>query len=315
MKKLLPLATLLLLFFFGNSLYAQTAAATHVAIIPFTSTGPAGVSAANLVQSEVASCFASKDRFYLLDRGVTEKLKNELDAAKEKGSVYAQVVAEQGHLANAEYIITGIVDPIDIEESDSRNLLSRTTIVQYHGILHLLLEINAVESGKVIYSQPIIVTSADFTSRTGSSIMTNALCKLKSRVQIEVRSLFPPIMTIVKVEAEKKGLPEKILINAGTQMFDNGNATTICPGDKDINNMTLSKLGGGLFTHKLKVDLISIEEINAGGKTYKHNNVVGELRIESVDDDLAVCTVLSGGKFIKDSMAGGAPLYVKLKKE
>lgn len=222
MKKLLFLALTLFLLFFVSLSDAQTSP-THVAIIPFTCSNPNAVSVANLVQSEVASCFVNKDRFYLLDRGVTEKLKNELEAAKQNTSMYAKVVAEQGHLAGAEYIITGIVDPMDIEESDNKSLLSTTTIVQYHGILHLLLEINAVETGKVMYSQPIIVTSADFTSKTGSSILTNALCKLKTQVQIEVRNLFPPIMTIVKVESEKKGLPEKILINSGSEMFDNGN--------------------------------------------------------------------------------------------
>src|ERR1700744_1430462 len=106
MKKNLLLAITVCLLFIIKQAAAQNSVPTHIAIIPFTSPIPKNETITHDVQGELASCFI-KSRFYLLDRSATDKLKKELDATKDDASLYAKVVAEKGHLANAEYIITG----------------------------------------------------------------------------------------------------------------------------------------------------------------------------------------------------------------
>ena len=75
MKKLVLLSIFAFLFFFKNA-QAQDGP-THIAIIPFTPSTPNASVIAVSIQTEVAGCFTGKkDRFFLIDRGTTEKIKN-----------------------------------------------------------------------------------------------------------------------------------------------------------------------------------------------------------------------------------------------
>ena len=288
-KKLLPVIALLS-FLCVNYVRAQDAP-IHIAIIPFTSSNNVynERSITEQVQNEVASCFANKDRFFLLDRGTTDKLKTELDAAKDNASVYAKVVANQGHLAGAEYIITGVVDPLEIGETTTTNTYTKITSVAYHGSIRLSLNIIKVETGRVFYNEPLTITSKDFNNKSNSDIQDNAMCWLKSKVQELVRTLFSAPMIILSVEKEKKGLPEKVLVNAGAEILDNGKRSS-CDG------LTL----GSLFqSKKLALEVYSEESITAGGKTYKRVKVIGALKVASIEGELAVCDVSTGAEAIK----------------
>jgi curli biogenesis system outer membrane secretion channel CsgG len=184
-----PLALIIfLLFFFLQTNAQDNSNSIQIAIIPFSSSG-GDASIVQAVQEQVTSNFANKNRFILLDRSKTDKIKKELDAAKDNSSIYAKIVAEQGHLAGAEYIITGVVSPLEIQESQIVSTIKKiqTTTNQYHGTIRLSLQINKVETGQVIFSQPLTVVSIDYTTRNQSDIVDNILCKLRNIVQSEVR--------------------------------------------------------------------------------------------------------------------------------
>jgi len=325
MKQFLRLTSLFVLLLIFKQGRAQDA--VHIAIIPFKAAANSNAATfIDQVQAVVTSAFANKNRFLILDRAQTEQLKKELDAAKDNASMYARVVAEQGHLAGAEYIITGIVSPVVIGQGTASIYNSagkQQTIDQYHGSLNLFLQINRVETGQVVFSQPLKVASHDFDKRLDADIVDNVMCHLGTAIQAQLRELFPMSMTIISVDKTKKnGLPDKVLVSGGKEMFDTGKEAD-CPGDKVAPGSSSSTYQafatgiGSLFSGKKKLllDVISQEVLQAGGKSYNREKTIGQLKVESVEGELAVCTVTEGEKDIKEFMDAKKPLIIRVKKE
>jgi hypothetical protein len=324
MKKFLPLAFLFLLFGFIKFAQAQTPSnnqpsqAIHIAIIPFTSPmapSPEVSQATDLIEKEVTGAFGNKDRFYLLDRNQTEKIKRELDRSSDKASIYSSVMAEKGHLGQAEYIITGVMNSYVI--GSDQTYYNYKYITQYHASLRLSLQIVKVETGRTIFSDPIIIKSIDFATASPGDIADNVLCKLKEKMKGIVRNLFPPDLMILHVQKEKKGLPYQVLINGGSELFDNGKDKTSC--DIDERNV-YQKAGKGLASMfrsgKTKLDVFLNDNFTANGKTYSQTSLLGTMLIDEVQgEDLSLCEITSGADKIKEAMDGNKTVIVKLHAE
>jgi hypothetical protein len=331
MNKKTKFAVLLFATLWVTQLYAQDKP-IQIAIIPFTPTTRNAFTITKDVQAIVASCFAAKDRFYLFDRGVTDKLKKELNAAKDNASLYSKVVAESGHLANAEYIITGIVDSVMYSGTNSKDVLStniknaldaKAKFTRFHGTIHLALAIYKVETGKTILDKPYIITSREFDDYNESSILENVLCRLTNSLQTDIRALFPPMTMIVSVDKKnKKGLPEIVLVNGGSEVFDSGKQQSGCSGDEEVSlasktsavTSVFKKAKGALMSNKIILDVFIPEDINMGSKTLRREKVIGQLKINSIEKDLTVCSVVKGAEEIKTYMDNNKPVYVKIQK-
>lgn len=305
MKKIFYLAIVPFLLLVGR---ANAQDAIHIAIIPFTSpvSNPAFNQVTSLVEEQVAACFVNKGRFYLLDRGVTEKIKKELDAAKDNASLYAKVVAQQGHLAGAQYLITGKVNAWEVVPNKTTNMYGKA-VITYHGNLKASLQINSVESGQVVFSEPFNIVSNEFDNATQTDIFDDAACKFKSAIRVKVRNMFASTITIIHVEKEKNGVPQQVLINAGKDIFEDGKSA----GCAVVTSSSLAAIGN-LFTKKIHMDVISVEEVTYGGSTSKREKKVGELKISSVEGEVAVCDVTDGAKEIKTYLDAKKPLIVKI---
>ena len=299
MTKHLRLLSLIFFLFTGTKIYAQDA--IHIGILPFDAVDNNANSVKELVQQEVTSCFANKGRFFLLDRAITEKLKAELERVKQSSSAYAKIVADQGRQANAEFLITGKVSSIVPGTSSTTNYLGKKTTT-YHGTLHLGLQINTVETGKVFDQDAITVTSREFDSDNPGDIFDNALCKLKVEIQKKVRNLFTSSITIIGVDKEKNGIPQKVIINAGKEIFDNGKNSN-CDGTNTLTGIFASK--------KVYLDIISQEDYKYGNITSKREKKIGELKIDEVQGDITVCTVTKGDKELKTYMDQKKALIIK----
>ena len=220
--------------------------------------------------------------------------------------------AEQGHLGQAEFIITGVMNSYAI--GSDKTYYNYQYITQYHASLRLSLQIVKVETGRTIFSDPIIIKSIDFATLSKGDIDDNLLCKLREKMKGIVRSLFPPDLMILHVEKEKKGLPYQVLINGGSELFDNGKDNTSC--DIDERNV-YQKAGKGLASMfssgKTKLDVFISDEFTANGKTYSQTSLIGTMRIDEVQgNDLSLCTILSGADVIKQDMDANKTLVVKL---
>jgi hypothetical protein len=305
MKKIFYLAIVPFLLLITR---ANAQDAVHIAIIPFTASATTATANAvtSLVEEQVASCFVNKGRFYLLDRGVTEKLKKELDAAKDNSSLYAKVVAQQGHLAGAQYIITGKVNDWAVVPNKTTNMYNKV-VTTYHGNLKASIQINSVESGQVVFSEPFSIVSNEFDNATATDIFDDAACKFKAAVRAKVRNLFSSTITIIHVEKEKNGVPQQVLINAGKDIFEDGKNS----GCAVVTSSSLAAIGN-LFTKKIRLEVISTEEVTYGGSTSKREKKIGELKISSVEGEVAVCDVTDGAKDIKTYLDAKKPLTVKI---
>jgi len=295
MKKfLLYLVSPLLLFAANYSRAQNTDQPVHIAIIPFTASGYGRADITAAVQNEVTSCFANKGRFFLMDRAVTEKLKQELESAKDNASVYAQVVAEQGHLANAEFIITGIVSPVQIQTSVYNN------VTTYVATVRIAIQMDKVETGRVFYNTPISIQSIGCVSEAAAT--DNVLCRFGTQFKGIVRSLFSPPMLILEVVKDKKGVPQKVRVNAGTDMFDSGK-------DDACGSILTSWITG---KKKIWLEVYTEHEISGGGKTYKTTQVFGTLKVDAVDGETSVCDVSTGAEEIKAMLDKGIAPMVRL---
>jgi hypothetical protein len=291
MKKYLYLSAIFL-FLILSKVSAQDA--IHIGIIPFKAIDRDAEAIANLVEEQVSACFANKGRFYLLDRSVTEKLKKELEAAKENTSLYSKIVAEQGHMAGAEYLITGKVTSVEYTKVNGKNYLGQATTT-YHGTLRVSVQINTVETGRVFFNEPYTILSRDFDTDAKSDILDNILCKLKTAIKIKVRDMFPTSLAIVHIEKEKKGIPDQVLINAGKDLFETGK-TANCDVPSALSSIS------SIFSSKIVLEVIEVETLTFGSAVSKREKKIGELKITSVEGDVSVCIVSKGGKEIKDAM-------------
>ncbi len=285
--------------------FAETNAqdAIHIGIIPFKAIDKDAEAVTSLAEEQVSSCFANKGRFYLLDRGVTERLKKELEAAKENTSLYSKIVAEQGHMAGAEYLITGKVGSMEVTKTTSKNYLGQTTTA-YHGTLRISVQVNTVETGRVFFNEPYTILSKDFDTESKSEMMDNILCKFKTAVKTKVRGMFPTSLAIVHIEKEKKGIPEQVLINAGKDLFETGK-TANCDVPSALSSIS------SIFSAKIVLEVIQVEDLNFGGTTSKREKKIGELKIVSVEGDVSVCKVSDGGKEIKGAMDGKKTILIR----
>lgn len=309
MKKLLLFTFLVIALNLFNKLYAQDQP-IHIAIFPFTSaTGESDmVTAVDMIQNVVASSFANKDRFYILDRGQTEKIQKELDRAKDKSAIYASVKAQQGHLAQAEFIISGVVNSYGYGTTNV--LVNYKYVTEYHATLRLSLQIVKVETGRTIYSEPLVIQSSEFPTQNPSDIADNIICRFGAKMKSITRALFPPPVTIIQVAKEKKGLPQQVLINGGSELFDTGTRSN-CDLDNNayVKAFNLKKL----FTKKTTLDVCTSEVLTVNGKDYQQNKVIGALKIEEIQGtDLSLCDVTDGAEAIKEAMDAKKNILVKI---
>lgn len=302
MKKYVYLTAVFTILFFAK---ANAQDAIHIGIIPFQAIDKDAEAVTNLVEEQVSSCFANKGRFYLLDRGVTERLKKELEAAKENTSLYSKIVAEQGHMAGAEYLITGKVGSMEVSKTTSKNYLGQITVA-YHGTMRISVQVNTVETGRVFFNEPYTIISKDFDIESKSDILDNILCKFKTAVKIKIRDMFPTSLAIIHVEKEKKGIPEQVLINAGKDLFETGK-TANCDVPSALSSIS------SIFSAKIVLEVITVEDLNFGGATSKREKKIGELKITSVEGDVSVCNVSNGGKEIKDAMDSKKVILIRQK--
>jgi len=325
MKTLFQILAICLLFICARS-KAQDQP-TSIAILPFTSASSADSSLTRIVQETVAGCFANKpSRFYLLDRSKLGKFKREIEETKGNSFVFSPKMIEQGRLIGAEYIITGVVSPIDIETATTSNIdplnpkKSTGTSNVYNGTIRLQLQIDKVETGAVFLSKSIATTSKNFASMDKTGIVSNALCRLGNDVQTRVRQMFTPPITILKITKENGGYPDQLLITGGKEIFDNGSSAPSCPGDDEIRtDLTLdnatSVLKGLWGSNKTKVFLtvFTTDQYTVNGKPYNQESTIGELEVKEIQGDVTVCKVSKGKKEIKSLLDSKKAYAIKVK--
>lgn len=290
---------------------AQDEEKVTIAILPFVTSANVVNGYKDAVQETVTKEFVSKSRFSIVDRSKFESVIKELNIQKNEEFLNSKVV-DQGKLLGAQYLITGVIAELKVNHDSkgvpidpSKPLGPRTTVTTYRGVINFSYQVIDVATSQAVYSENINVVGNEITNANEGEAISNALCKLKSPVKQAVLKQFPPEILIVQVEkSSKKGLPEKVLISAGNNLFDEDKAGGC--GGIDLNVSSLFKKKGTW----LKVCMV--ENITINGRESKREKNIGKLKLDDVQGDVSVCDVADGAKEIQDGLNEKKKLLIRV---
>lgn len=300
-----------LLNLFTLKIEAQTSADEKItlAVLPFVASTGVSQANADAVQATVTKEFISKPRFTTVDRSKFEAVIKELNIQKSEEFLNSKIV-EQGKLAGAQYLVTGVVSeakmnainktvPVDY----NKPLGAQRTVTYSQGSVKLAYQVIDVTTGTAMYQENINVTGSESASANEAEALSNALCVLKSSVKNAILKEFPPEIQVVQVEkTDKKGLPDKVLISAGSNMFDEAKNS----GCATIDLTSIFKKKG------VQMKMYQVDILNINGKESKREKEIGILRLDDVQGDVSVCDVVHGAKEVQTELAAGKKILVKV---
>lgn len=278
---------------------------TVIAVLPFVT----NVSGANpeLVQEMVTKQFVKSNRFDIVDRTKFQKVMTELNVQKSEEFLNSKIV-NQGKLLGAQYLVTGVVTQMNSTSNvtvSPTNPNARTT--EWRHMITVSYQVIDVETGKAVYSENIEAQNTNAHNLSDADAIDNANCLLKRNIRYAVMKEFPEEIEIVKIEKlSKKGLPDEVLISAGTNFFDADSKGNEC--DKGL----IDKIN--IFKKKdvVKLKAYQIEVLTINGKEAKRETEIGTLKLKDVQGDFSVCEVVSGGKEIQDMINGNKKVLLKI---
>ena len=275
---------------FSISLFAQEDERVAAAIYPFDYNVGSMVDKKYVasVNQIVASAFQQHGRFNLVDRTNISALEMEKELARGIEFMEGQTLAQK-EAVGAKYIITGTIDKLAVDHK-----VSKEGTATYKANVSFLLKVTKTETGEIVASEQI---SSD--NRLGAMVnlsmadteekaVENALRKFDKKLSKFINDNFKGAgVYVVETMEEGGSAAKKVLISGGSNMgFKKG--------------------------MKLIVFIPTIKKI--GGKTKTWEKQLGELKIDSVEDEtFSICTVKSGGAKILSGLQNEEELQVKVK--
>jgi len=276
-----------------------------IAILPFV-TSIQGVNP-DLVQEMVTKQFVKSGRFDIVDRSKFQKVISELNVQKSEEFLNSKIV-DQGKLLGAQYLVTGVVTQMN---STSRDIVSTqppyTHSKTWGHVISISYQVIDVETSKAIYSENIKAESTAAHSGSESDARDNAECFLGRNIRYAVMKEFPQEIQIVKVEkTTRKGLPDEVLISAGTNFFDADSKGNEC--DKGL----IDKINVFKKKDVVRLAAFEIEVLTVNGKEAKREKQIGTLKLKDVQGDFSVCEVTDGAKEIQDRINSNQKILLKI---
>ncbi len=303
-----------LCFFIGcfTYSYCQSDEKTSIAILPFINNTANGNNYTGVMQDMVTKEFVKTSRFAILDRSKFKKVMEELNVQKSEEFLNSKVV-EQGRLLGAQYMVTGVLNQIETKKETKTSLNSITkaynTETAWSADVRFSFQVIDVATSSAVYAENISATNGAGHAAQSSDAVDNAICKLKKQVRAAVMKLFPQEILIISVEKkDRHGMPEQVLISAGSSFFDENYKK-----GNECETGLVDKLGG-IFAKKdvVKLKVIEIEILDVGGKEMKREKVIGMLKLEKVEGDFSVCKVDDGEKDIQEHLDSKKKMFVKI---
>jgi TolB-like protein len=273
---------------------------TTVAVLPFTASSIVKPEDVETIYGQVTEAFVNARRFTVIERKQHEAIFQELE--KQKGEIYMSStnLAKQGMQLGANFLVLGDVGAggsnssvtitlklVDVETSEiiaSKNISSDNSGTKR--LLGTALTVGVLTSGasKGYYSNADVATNA-----AGQTVIQNLAVNsldIGKRTKAFINDYFPLNAKILKIEAEKGGEAEKVLIGIG-------------------EGMDLRK-GQSLYVYEQSV-------MEAGGKKFRRKTELGQVRIETIEGAVSLCKVSKGGETILKKFAN-KEVYVSTNK-
>ncbi|HZE83789.1 MAG TPA: CsgG/HfaB family protein [Puia sp.] len=266
-----------------------------LAILPFVlSKGALMGNSADVVtiQEIVVKEFADKSRFTVLDRSKFDKIVDELKIQSMQEFLNSKIV-DQGKQMGAKYLVAGVVNEYKVARSEKDmpdNVLNpfgkKHKVMTYPCSLKMSFGVIEVESGKLLFNNPINVVSNDIFSGDSLTSSNKALSNMQAAVKVQIRNILSGSLKILKIEkTDKNGLPATVLTNGG-------------------GNIIIGK-------EKVRMGVYVTESISG----YTREKQIAELKSSNVDNEIVVCDVKSGAKELDDAIKANTPLIVKIIKK
>ena len=118
---------------------------------------------------------------------------------------------------------------------------------------------------------------------------------LRGYIKAWINSVFPVEMKVVQIESsDKKGIPKTILVTGGSEMDMQHSKSLI------INTSS-------------ELEVFESRIITLDGREIQRPLVVGNVVVEKVEGELAVCKIKKGHEEILQSMNAGKQLFLRIK--
>lgn len=296
-KRMLWAGVFLALIIFPAILKAQqTEEKIPLAVLPFVLSpgavmgNPADVTT---IQEIVTTEFTQKERFTVLDRSKFQKIIDELKIQTMDQFLNSKVVA-QGKQIGAKYLVAGIVNEYKTtrnEKQAPKNPLKpfgdTKMVMTYPASLKMSFGVIEVETGKLLFNNPINVVSNDIYSGDSLASSKKALSNMQDEVRVQIRNILSGALKILGIDKTgKDGVATTVLTNGGGVIFT----------DKDKG----AKLG--VYT-----------STNVGGLV--RESQIGEMKVSKIESQVVVCEIRNGAKEIDAAIKANTPLIVKIIKK
>lgn len=307
MKEIFFSAFFFLLLFTSQ---AQDAEKTTIAVLPFVNGSGTNTSYASVVQDYVTKEIIKGQRFDILDRSKFKKVLEELNIQKSEEFINSKIV-EQGKLSGAQYIVTGVLTHLGTNKSSNTIVDTKgrpTTTETWNAEIKFSFQVIDVATSRAALQENFSGVSSANTSEIAAQ--ENAQCKVNKQVKYAIMKLFPQEIEIISIEkSSKKGMPEEVLISAGTNYFgENFQKGDECSGVLNVSNMI-----GGLFKKEtVRFKVYEVETMTVNGKSIKRERELGKLSLKKVEGDVSICDVNDGEKQILDKLNAKQRILVKI---
>ncbi|MBK8516026.1 MAG: hypothetical protein IPL55_06970 [Saprospiraceae bacterium] len=276
------------LFYTSSSLYSQIAK-PPVAIYDFTYNPELAYKEyLPSIKQFVTSAFQKSKMFTILNRTSQDALLKEKDLTQGP-DYFLNKAIKDGKKVGAKYIITGEVDRVDIEKSQSSQ-----GIVSFSAGFSFLLKFIDPETNVLKASEQISVTAGrgilaglSKSSESPKAAVDASLGKISKEVENFIFTSFAiePIK-VIEILKEGKDKIEKILIAAGSSY--------------NLKNGT-------------QLELFTPTETEVNGKKMIREKFLGKAKIEKVEDEnFSVCKISDGGDLAKEAFDKGQILMCKI---
>jgi len=274
-----------------------------LAILPFVlSNASATANKGNVatIQETVAMEFADKSKFNVLDKPKFDKIVQDLKIQSSEDFLNSKII-KQAKQMGARFLVTGLVSEYKMTWSEKTNpKKKKEKIISYLCSLKMSFAIIDVETGKLLFDDPINTTSDDANGSDSLSASRKALSDMHNEVKAQIKNIGDVAagntndakdnrdedLKILGVDkADKKGLPETILLNGGGTIIKDG---------PDAKKIMIS---------------VCVPETVAG---YKRDKEIGQLKVAKVENEVVICEVKSGAKEIGDGIKAKTAFIVKI---
>ena len=240
------------------------------------------------IKQFVTSAFQKSKMFTILNRSSQDALLKEKDLIQGP-DYFLNKAIKDGKKVGAKYIITGEVDRVDVEKSQSSQ-----GIVSYSAGFSFLLKFIDPETNILKASEQISVTAGrgilaglSSSSESPRAAVDAALGKISKKVEKFIFTSFvtEPIK-VIEILKENNDKIEKILVAAGSSY--------------GLKNGT-------------QLELFTPTETEVDGKKMIREKFIGKAKIEKVEDEnFSVCKIIDGGDLAKQASDKGQVLMCKI---